>query len=124
MSWIERTILADGKIATEMGALTAKLLTLTSKRLIVQKKKGLFSSDYEQEYEFLLVDIVEVYAKVSGFTGTTQLILLFKDGHEWSCRFSVGGSDMLFGTLESMSAKQRALTDRWVNAINNQMHPR
>ena len=124
MSEDEKTILADGKIATEIASLTAKLLTLTSKRLIVQKKKGLFSSRYEQEYEFQLGDIVEVYVKVSDSIGTPQLILRFKDGHEWSCRFSVDSIDMLFETLEVMNAKQRAITDRWVNAINNQMHSR
>ena len=87
---------------------------LTNKRLIIFRKKGFFKSTYIKTSEIPIKQIIEAYADVS-FSGC--LMKITRENGKWECRLGVPDSprQLLYGTLD---AKQRSITDRWVNAIN------
>lgn len=100
-------------MGTVFLGLRGKLL-LTNKRLIIFRKKGFFKSTYIKTSEIPIKQIIEAYADVS-FSGC--LMKITHENGKWECRLGVPDSprQLLYGTLD---AKQRSITDRWVNAIN------
>ena len=101
-------------------------VTLTNKRLLVQRKKGLFSSYWAIDEEFPLETIEEAYVETSGFSGSSSLQLRLKKGEKYQLPIDLSG-DAALGSLVAgdwvtdVALKQQAVNSRWASAINNQL---
>jgi hypothetical protein len=117
----ENIVLDDGPLGFR------KKLTLTNKRLIIQKGKGLFNVTWEIESTIKLDDIEEAYVEPGGaFMVLSKAMLKLKNSHEpLELGLKLSDTQML-GTslagdeLTDMSVRMKTVNDRWVNAINNQ----
>lgn len=110
-------------ILNEDGAMGfRRKLTLTDKRLILQKGHGVFKVTWTIEEEIPLVEIMEAYAHVESFTSLPILKLRLKKGGTRNIRLKLSDSQLVgtMGEDSAMMMKIRSLTDRWVNAINHQ----
>jgi hypothetical protein len=106
---------------------SSRKVTLTNKRLTIQKKEGLFFSFWIIEEEFPLDTIEEAYLRMVSLSGTSSLWLKLKDGKLIQVPIGIGSVEEL-GTLEAAgmttdyALKIKIVNDRWVNAINNQLN--
>jgi len=87
--------------------------------LVLTKKAIYFLKDNEIDSEILLDQISEVYPDAQAL-GNPYIRLKFKNGGGASIFFGVASPKMFLGALYVIG-KQKALTERWVNAINNQI---
>jgi hypothetical protein len=121
----EKTVLKDGDITNPFRG----KLTLTNKRLIALRKKGFFGQTYVKEKDFPIETIIEAYIDVSGLVGNCEMKLTLETG-EWTCAFGVSDAPaaMFLGAMgashaySSLFAKQRAITNRWINAITSELN--
>ena len=105
-----------------------KKLTLTNKRLIIRKGKGVFSVTWELESEILLKDIEEAYidADMDVFSCSNHAMLKMKNGESLELRLELS-SDATLGALGAadidtdMILRRKGLFNKWVFAINNQL---
>jgi rRNA maturation endonuclease Nob1 len=118
----EQIVLDDGPLGFR------KKLTLTNKRLIIQKGKGLFNVYWAQESEIPLEEIEEAYVEPGGvfFTMSTAMLKM-KNQQSIELGLKLSDSQMLGSTLASddltdMNLRMKTVNDRWVNAINNQLN--
>lgn len=107
----EKIILSDARISSESK------LTLTNQRLICFQLKGWLHSRYCVKESLPINKIEEAYVKVESFTGMCTMKLRLQDHSERECSFAFSGRDVLFPSGQNQTI-QRAITDRWVNAIN------
>ena len=114
----ENVILDDGFWGSK------KKLVLTNKRLLVQNGNGIFRLRWKTENEIPLNEIEEAYGMMDTFTSLSSLILKLKNNEKLHFIFRLIDSQMLSlvgdaGTLIPM--KTRAITDKYVTAINHQI---
>lgn len=117
---------SDEYIVLDDGTLGFRaILTLTNKRLIIQQGKGLFKVTWGKEKEILLKEIEEAYAHLESFTSMSVMKLRLRNGRTEDIRFKLRDSEMIGASLGDPSVgipmKVKSITDRWVNAINNQI---
>ena len=116
----EQVVLEDSHFSS------SRKVTLTNKRLLVQKKKGLFYSYWMIDEEFPLETIDEAYVETDSFSAIGSLQLKLKNGESIRLPVSPDGGALL-GTLGAAdwvtdsALKIKTVNDRWVNAINNQL---
>ena len=89
------------------------------RKLILTNKRILFLKEEKLASEIPLDQIIEAYPDVQGI-GNHYIRLKLKDGGGASIFFVVLSPKMLLGA-PYMIGKQKALTDRWINAIINQI---
>jgi len=114
----ENVILDDGYWGSN------KKLVLTNKRLLVQKRKGNFTSKWEIENEIILDEIEEVYGMIDVFTSLSSLILKLKNKEQLLINFRLIDSQMpeLAGdTGTCIPLKTKEITNRYLIGINNQI---
>jgi rRNA maturation endonuclease Nob1 len=105
---------------------SSRKITLTNKRLVFQRKKGMFTAYWFAEKEYLLDVIEEAYTDRGSVTGATRLFMKLKNGDIVNLPIALGGAES-FGSLGAgdwvtdTAVKQNAVNNRWVNAINNQL---
>ena len=118
----------DEKIVLDDGPLGFRTkLTLTNKRLIVQKGSGLRNMTWRQIEEIPLESIEVAYTNSDSFSAMAILTLEMKNGEDWTLRLKLDdigllGSFMVADSITGMAMRAKILTDRWVNAINNQLN--
>jgi len=102
-------------------------LTLTNKRLIYIKGKGLFKTTWDIGEEIPLEQIEEAYTQTEGrLTQMSLAMLKMKNGELRKLNVNLGGGAAL-GTLLShdmptdTAIRTKTLSDEWVNAINQQL---
>jgi hypothetical protein len=122
---LEIELLEGEKVVLE-DSVGSWAVMLTDKRLVIQKKKGIFHSFWVIVSDFPLDTIEKAYTEMEPLAGITSLWLDFKDGE--SAQFpKLIGSAELIGTLGAadiptdMAVKINAVNNKWVNAINNQL---
>jgi len=121
--------LLEGETIILEGFGSGRKVTLTNKRLVLQKKKGFFYSYWMIDEEMFLDAIDEAYAETGSFTGIETLQLRLKNGESYQLAISLSGSATL-GSLVAAdwvtdtALKQKTVNDRWANAINNQLRKR
>ena len=117
----ERIILEDSHFGS------GRKVTLTDKRLIVQKNKGLLHPCWVIDEEIPLETIEEAYVDPGGFSGISSLWLKLNYGERILIPVSPSGS-ALIGSLGAAdfitdnALKLKAVNDRWASAINNQIN--
>jgi len=102
-----------------------KKLVLTTKRLLVQKRKGTIISKWKNENEILLEEIEEAYGMIDVFTSFSSLILKLKNKEQLLFNFRLIDSQMsrLGGdTGTFIPLKTKKITDKYLTAINHQIH--
>lgn len=108
----ETIVLEDGK-----GKISAfgpeQTLILTTKRILILRES-------HKHNEIPLNSIAEAYNDVDSFTGTSQLIILLKDGRKVNHQFTLSSETIRIGQPSTLNGHQQTFTDRWVNAINMQ----
>jgi hypothetical protein len=118
----EKIILDDGPVGYR------RKLTLTNKRLIFLKKKGVLTTSWVQEDEIPLEEIEEAYVEPGGaFFSLSTAWLKMKNQEPIELGLKLSDSQMLGTTLASdqttdMTLRIKTVNDRWVNAINNQLN--
>lgn len=122
---------ADEEIILDDGPLGfRRKLMLTNKRLIVQKKQGVFTTKWVQEEEIPLDEIEEAYVEPGGaFVALSTAMLKMINQEPIELGLKLSDSQMLGTTLAGdqltdMTIRMKTLNDRWVNAINNQLSKR
>jgi len=104
-----------------------RAVTLTNTRLVFQKKKGLFNPYFMVEEEILLEQIEEAYTHTEGgLTQSSSAKLRMKNGEMRDLNVSFGGGDGLAslfaaGMATDMALRSKTASDKWVNAINQQL---
>ena len=117
----EKIVLDDGTV------MNGKKMTLTNKRLIFSKKAGWFSADWVSVDEIPLDDIEEAYTHSGGIlVQSSSAMLKMKDGTVREFNVAFGGADALgnmlsFDMASDMAIRTKALSDKVVNAINQQL---
>ncbi len=104
-----------------------KKLILTNKRLLVHKGKGFFKVTWKIEQEIPLTKIEEATEHMDTFTSMSSLILKLKNKEKMNFRFKLTDSQMvgsMFGgdAGSMMTIKVKAVTDKYVTAINHQIN--
>ena len=91
-------------------------IILSSKRLVIFQKKGLISQSYEKVAEIPLEEITEVYSEVRAITGCYMKFRV--KGGDWGMvSFPSTGANLFMGGIYGHEKSQKAVTDRWINAI-------
>lgn len=108
---------------------SSRKVTLTNRRLLIQKKKGLFNSYWMIDEEIPLEKIDEAYIDSDSLTAIGTLQLKLTTGESYQLPISLSGGQMLgtFGAgdmVTDYALQQKTTNDRWVNAINNQLRKR
>ena len=103
--------------------LEGRNLTLTNKRLVTLKRKGLFNP-YVMVVKEMFLD--EAHNESGGFGGLPTLIVKLKNGECIEVRVAMSSGDALSTMfagdyITDTTARQNAVNERWVNAINNQL---
>lgn len=103
-----------------------KKLTLTNKRLIIQKDVGVFKVDWKQEKTISLHSIEDIYLETKGFSGLSSMKIKIKKGKTIELSLSLGDSWLIDDSSESKLNKDKSeqlkmLNYRWVRAITNQL---
>lgn len=103
-----------------------KKLTLTDKRLIIQKDEGLFNVNWKQEKVISLDSIDDIYLETKGFSGLSSMKIKMKKGKSIELSLSLGDSWLIDDSSESKLDKDKSeqlkmLNYRWVRAITNQL---
>jgi len=101
-----------------------KKLILTNKRLLVHKGKGFFNVTWKIENEIPLSKIEEATEDMDTFTSYSRLVLKMKNKEKMNFGFKLTDSQMLssFGDTSTMNLKIKAITDKYVTAINHQIN--
>ena len=103
-----------------------KKLLLTNKRIIVQKAKGLFSVTWKTENEIPLSEIEEATEWMDPLSSQSSMILKLKNKEKIYFNFKLTDSEiavsMLGETGSTLSIKSKAITDKYVTAINHQLN--
>ena len=90
---------------------------LTSKRLVIFQKKGWIKESWKKLVEIPLEEIVECYSESRTFTGWFMKFRV--KGGDWGMvTFPSTGANLLVGGVYGHEKSQKAVTDRWINAIN------
>jgi hypothetical protein len=96
---LEFNLLDDEIIVLEDSHFGAsRKITLTNKRLIIQRKKGLFTAYWLVEQEFPFDVIEEAYTHTGGISGATTLFMKLRNGNTVNLPISLGGEET-FGLL-------------------------
>jgi len=116
----EKVVLDDGYVGYK------RKLTLTNKRLVYVRGEGLFSTTWKLDEEIPLEKIEEAYTQtIGGLTQMSKAILKMKGGETRELKVSGGSGDLgsLFATdmATDMAVRTKTLSDKWVNAINQQL---
>lgn len=116
----ENIILDDGPLGFR------RKLTLTNKRLIIQKGEGLFRVTWKQESEIPLAEIEEAYLVADSFSALSSIKLRMKNGESVDLQLKLGdtqalGASLAADTLTDMAVRMKILNDRWISAINNRL---
>ena len=102
-------------------------LTLTNKRLIYTKKKGVFKATWNMIEEIPLEQIEEAYTHTSGgFSQKSYAKLRMKDGkiRELNVEPGTGDALVMLGAADmgtELTIRTKTVCDKWVNAINQQL---
>jgi hypothetical protein len=111
---------AEKKILEEncsFGNMSNGRIVLTSKKIVILQKKGLIKQSYKKLVEIPLEEIVEVFSEVRTLTGCYMKFRV--KGGDWGMvRFPSTGANLLVDGLYGHDRSQKAVTDRWINAIN------
>lgn len=102
-----------------------KKLVLTTKRLLVQMRKGTVISKWEVEYEIRLEEIEEAYGMVDVFTSLSSLILKLKNNEHFFVNFRL--IDPQLCRLErdpesDLAVKTKEITNKYLRAIKRLIH--
>ena len=117
----------DEKIVLDNGPLgLKKKLTLTNKRLIIQKDEGVFNVDWKQEKVIPLDSIEDIYLETKGFSGLSSMKIKLKKQKPFELSLSLGDSWLIGDSPETKldkdkSEQMKMLNYRWVRAITNQL---
>ena len=115
------------KIVMDNGPLgLKKKLTLTNKRLIIQKDEGIFNVDWKQEKAISLDSIADIYLETKDFSGLSAMSIKLKKGKPIKLALSLNGSWLIGDSPETKldeekSIQMKMLNYRWVRAITNQL---
>jgi hypothetical protein len=93
-------------------------VTLTNKRLTIQKKKGLYFSFWVIEEEFPLGNIKEAYIKTASISGTSSLWLKLKDGKLIQVPTELEAADM----NKDYALQIKKMNDKWAKVINKHLN--
>ena len=99
---------------------TRKIL-LTNKRLIFLKKKGLFGDFILFEREIPVTDISECTLVKSSLEGN-KIEIQLKNGKSHFLVFPAKLSALAFGSVYDFDQTRSSITDKWLLAINQQIH--
>ena len=92
-------------------------IILTSKRIVIFQKKGWINQSYKQLVEIPLEEITEIYSEVRAITGCYMKFRI--KGGDWGMvSFPSKGANLFMQGIYGHDKSQKAVTDRWVNAIN------
>ena len=102
-----------------------KKLVLTTKRLLVQKRKGTVISKWEVEYEIRLEEIEEASGMIDVFTSLSSLILKLKNKEHLFVNFSL--IDPQLCRLErdpesDLAVKTKEITNKYLAIIKSLIH--
>ncbi len=117
----------DEKIVLDNGPLgLKKKLTLTNKRLIIQKDEGVFNVDWKQEKVIPLDSIEDIYLETKGFSGLSSMKIKLKKQKPFELSLSLGDSWLIGDSPETKLDKEKStqlkmLNYRWVRVITNQL---
>jgi RNA polymerase subunit RPABC4/transcription elongation factor Spt4 len=116
----ENIILDNGPLGLE------KKLTLTNKRLIIQKDEGVFTTHWKKEKTISLNSIEDVYLETKTLSGLSSLKLKLKNGNNFDVSLSLSDSWMINDSPDTSIDKEKSvqmkmLNYRWVRAITNQL---
>ena len=117
----------DEKIILDNGPLgLKKKLTLTNKRLIIQKDEGVFNVDWKQEKVIPLDSIEDIYLVTKGFSGLSSMKIKLKKKEPFELSLSLGDSWLIGDSPETKLDKEKStqlkmLNYRWVRVITNQL---
>ena len=103
-----------------------KKLTLTNKRLIIQKDEGLFNVNWKQEKVIFLDSIDDIYLETKDFSGLSSMKIKMKEGKTIELSLLLSDSWLVYNSSESKldedkSKQLKILNLRWVGAITNQL---
>jgi hypothetical protein len=127
MELIEMKLKRDEDLIMDNGPLgLKKKLTLTNKRLIIQKDEGVFKVNWKQEKVISLDSIEDIYLETKGFSGLSSMKIKMKKGKAIELSLSLGDSWLIDDSSESKLNKDKSeqlkmLNYRWVRAITNQL---
>jgi hypothetical protein len=102
-------------------------VVLTNMRIIFAEKKGWLKVYFRVKEEISLEQIEEAYTHTIGDVVQTSVAMLkMKDGQERRLGVGIGfetdlGSFLAVDGASDNAIKTKALSDRWVNAINQQL---
>lgn len=114
----ETVILDEGLIGFR------KKLVLTNKRLFEYKGKGVFTVKWVIEKQIPLSEIEEATQEMETFTSMVTLVLKMKDETKISYQLKLSDSQLLSAQLgggDMIIVKVKAITDKYVTAINHQI---
>ena len=98
-----------------------KKIILTSKRIVLFKKKELFGDYNILEREIPLIDIYECTLEKSSLE-ENKIKIQLKNGEKHFLVFPAKLSALAFGSIYDFDQTKSAITDKWVLAINQQIH--
>lgn len=117
----------DESIILDNGPLgLKKKLTLTNKRLIIQKDEGVFTTQWKKEKSISLKTIEDIYLETKNQTGLSSMKIKLKNGKNFDVSLSLSDSWLISDSPENNLDKEKAtqmkmLNYRWVKAITNQL---
>jgi len=116
----ETVILDEGPIGFR------KKLVLTNKRLFVYKGKGVFSVKWMIEDGIPLNEVEEATEEMDTFTSYSHLIVKMKNKEKLTFTFGLTDSQMLSASIgdtsNEITIKVKAITDKYMAAINHQIN--
>ena len=103
-----------------------KKLTLTNKRLIIQKDEGVFTTQWKKNKVIPLKTIEDIYLETKTQTGLSLMKIKLKNGKNFDVTFSLSDSWLISDSPENnldkeKSSQMKMLNYRWVKAITNQL---
>ena len=116
----ERIILDNGPLGLK------KKLTLTNKRLIIQKDEGVFTTQWKKDKVIPLKTIEDIYLETKTQTGLSLMKIKLKNGKNFDVSLSLSDSWLISDSPENnldkeKSSQMKMLNYRWVKAITNQL---
>lgn len=117
----------DESIILDNGPLgLKKKVSLTNKRLIIQKDEGVFTTQWKKKKVIPLKSIEDVYLETNSQTGFSSMKLKLKSGKNYDISLTLSDSWIINDTPETNLDKEKSnqmkmLNYRWVKAITNQL---
>ena len=115
---IGEDILEEGYI----GSWKLRKLTLTSKRLIVWKRRNVLSRTYAKELEIPLEQVSK--AEMDKTYTFPRMKIKLKDGGSWECQFYVNWFYFIIASewaAYGTGIREYAITEKWLKAINSKL---